>query len=131
MDQGFSALEIVMLVFGCVLALLVLVGGFGLMDKFDSSDKGLDRRGQLLLLAEVTAEAHSQGAEAQRAIEELRALAPHLKKKDWAAFEKQYQETLEAFSNGTGQVDAQMAHLEQLFRRDRIIGQARREIRGK
>lgn len=43
----------------------------------------------------------------------------------------QYQETLEAFSNGTGQVDAQMAHLEQLFRRDRIIGQARRELRGK
>lgn len=129
--DGWSALEILLLVFGCVLALLVLVGGFGLMDKFDSSGKGLDRKGELLLLAEVTAEAHAQGAEAQRAIEELRSLAPQLKKKDWAAFEKQYQETLEAFSNGTGQVDAQMAHLEQLFRRDRIIGQARREIRGK
>lgn len=129
--DGWSAFEILLLVFGCVLALLVLVGGFGLMDKFDSSSKGLDRKGELLLLAEVTAEAHAQGAEAQRAIEELRSLAPQLKKKDWAAFEKQYQETLEAFSNGAGQVDAQMAHLEQLFRRDRIIGQARREIRGK
>lgn len=131
MGDGFSAIEIVMLVFGCVLALLLLVGGFSLLDKLDSGKKGLDKQGQLQLLAEVTAEAHSQGAEAQRAIEELRALAPQLKKKDWTAFEKQYKETLEAFSSGKGQVDAQMKHLEQLFRRDRVIGQARRELRGK
>lgn len=129
--DGWSALDIVLLVFGCVVALLVLIGGLSLMEGAGSGKKSLDQKGQLLLLAEVTAEAHSQGAEAQRAIEELRALAPQLKKKDWAAFEKQYQETLEAFSNGTGQVDAQMEHLEQLFRRDRIIGQARRELRGK
>lgn len=130
MEDGFTAIEILMLVFGCVLALLVLLGGISALGKLESGKKHLDKQGQLLLLAEVTAEAHSQGAEAQRAIEELRGLAPDLKKKDWTAFEKQYRETLEAFANGSGQVDAQMQHLEQIFRRDRIIGQARRDLRG-
>lgn len=125
--------EIVLLVIGCVLALLVLLFGLSALGWFDEDEKDkagvLDKGGALQLLADVTAEAHSQGHEAQRAIEELRDIAPHLEPEDWQLFEDRYRETLESFSSGQSDVDAQMQHLDRIFRRDRIIGQARRELR--
>ncbi len=125
--------EIVLLVIGCVLALLVLLFGLSALGWFDEDKKDtagiLDKGGTLQLLADVTAEAHVQGTEAQRAIEELREIAPQLEAGDWQLFEERYRETLESFSSGQPDVDAQMQHLDRIFRRDRIIGQARRELR--
>lgn len=125
--------EIVLLVIGCVLALLVLLFGLSALGWFDEEEKDkagkLDKGGTLQLLADVTAEAHAQGVEAQRAFEELREIAPHLEQGDWQLFEDRYRETLESFSSGQSDLDAQMQHLERIFRRDRIIGQARRELR--
>ena len=125
--------EIVLLVIGCVLALLVLLVGLSAMGWFDDDDKAkagtLDKAGTLLLLADVTAEAHSQGVEAQRAIEELREIAPQLELEDWQLFEERYRETLESFASGQSEVDDQLEHLNRIFRRDRVIGQARRELK--
>lgn len=125
--------EIVLLVIGCVIALLVLLFGLSALGWFDEEEKtkagALDKAGTLQLLADVTAEAHAQGFEAQRALEELREVAPHLEPDDWQLFEDRYRETLETFSSGKSDLDAQMQHLERIFRRDRIIGQARRELR--
>ncbi|WP_300344447.1 hypothetical protein [Nesterenkonia sp.] len=67
--------------------------------------------------------------EAQRALEELRELAPDLEREDWQLFEDRYRQTLEDFSAGDSEVQAQMEHLKRVFRRDRIIGRARRELR--
>lgn len=125
--------EIVLLVIGCVVALLVLLFGLSALGWFDEEEKAkagtLDKAGTLQLLADVTAEAHAQGNEAQRALEELREVAPHLEPEDWQLFEERYRETLETFSSGQSDLDVQMQHLERIFRRDRIIGQARRELR--
>lgn len=125
--------EIVLLVIGCVLALLVLLVGLTALGWFDDDEKTkagtLDKGGTLLLLADVTAEAHSQGVEAQRAIEELREIAPQLELEDWQLFEERYRETLESFASGQSEVDDQLEHLNRIFRRDRVIGQARRELK--
>ncbi|WP_022873037.1 hypothetical protein [Nesterenkonia alba] len=123
--------EIVALTFGSVAALLFLI--YGIMwifsDDEDEKPHRLDTTATVELLADVTAEAHAQGVEAQRALDELRELAPQLEAEDWDRFEKQYRQTLEAFSSGQSEVEAQMDHLERIFRRDRIIGRARRELR--
>lgn len=127
MDQWW---EIVLLTIGSVFALLLLLYGLSWISGDDDEKSGvLDRTAMLNLLADVTAEAHAQGSEAQRAIEELREIAPGLEAKDWTLFEERYRETLESFSAGQSEVEAQLEHLDRLFRRDRIIGQARRELR--
>lgn len=127
MDQWW---EIVLLAIGSVFALLLLLYGLSWISGDEDEKSGvLDRSALLNLLADVTAEAHAQGSEAQRAIEELREVAPSLEAKDWTLFEERYRETLESFSAGQSEVDAQLEHLDRLFRRDRIIGQARRELR--
>lgn len=123
--------EIVLLVFGCVAALLFLLWGMGRMSWDDDDEKTstLDIPATLHLLADVAAEAHAQGTEAQRAMEELRDIASQLEAGDWQLFEDRYRETLEAFSTGKAEVNDQMEHLERIFRRDRVIGQARRDLR--
>lgn len=127
MDQWW---EILLLAFGSVLVFLFFLYGINWLYRDDEEKSGLlDRSALLQLLADVTAEAHAQGTEAQRAIEELREVAPSLEAEDWTLFEERYRETLESFSAGKPEVDAQLEHLERIFRRDRIIGQARRELR--
>ncbi|MCT1607090.1 hypothetical protein M3B43_07075 [Nesterenkonia massiliensis] len=127
-------MEAVAIVFGLVFAALFLVGGVMViahLPKWLSGESApvLDQAAVLQLLADVTAEAHAQGAEAQRAVEELRELAPQLSKEEWQLFEDRYRETLEVFSSGQSEVQAQLEHLDRIFRRDRVIGQARRELR--
>lgn len=127
MDQWW---EILLLAFGAVLVFLFFLYGINWLYSGDEEESGvLDRSALLHLLADVTAEAHAQGSEAQRAIEELREIAPSLEASDWQLFEERYRETLESFSAGQPEVEAQLEHLDRLFRRDRIIGQARRELR--
>lgn len=123
--------ETVLLIFGCVAALLFLLWGMGRISWGDNDEKTatLDIPATLHLLADVTAEAHAQGTEAQRALEELREIAPQLEAGDWQLFEDRYRETLEAFSTGQAEINDQMEHLERIFRRDRVIGQARRDLR--
>lgn len=123
--------ETVLLIFGCVAALLFLLWGVGRMSGGDDDETTatLDIPATLHLLADVTAEAHAQGTEAQRAMEELREIAPQLETGDWQLFEDRYRETLEAFSTGQAEISDQMKHLERIFRRDRVIGQARRDLR--
>lgn len=130
MDQWW---EILLLTLGSVFALLLLVYGLAYTGKVfgGGGEKApvLDESETLQLLADVTAEAHAQGTEAQRALEELREIAPQLGAEDWQLFEDRYRETLESFSSGQSEVDAQLEHLDRIFRRDRVIGKARRELR--
>lgn len=123
--------ETVLLIFGCVAALLFLLWGVGRMSSGDDDEitATLDTPATLHLLADVAAEAHAQGTEAQRAMEELREIAPQLEAEDWQLFEDRYRETLQAFSTGKAEINDQMEHLERTFRRDRVIGQARRDLR--
>ncbi|WP_146340511.1 MULTISPECIES: hypothetical protein [Nesterenkonia] len=123
--------ETVLLIFGCVAALLFLLWGIGKVSGDDDDEKTatLDTTATLHLLADVAAEAHAQGTEAQRAMEELREIAPQLEADDWRLFEDRYRETVEAFSTGQAEINDQMEHLERIFRRDRVIGQARRSLR--
>ncbi|GAA1808456.1 hypothetical protein [Nesterenkonia flava] len=127
-------MEAVPIIFGLVFALLFLVGGLVVISHLPEWVRGdakpvLNTDSLLQLLADVTAEAHAQGSEAQRAVEELRDLAPQLSREQWQLFEERYRETLEVFSSGQSEIQAQMDHLERIFRRDRVIGQARRELR--
>ncbi|TLQ01410.1 hypothetical protein FEF26_00020 [Nesterenkonia salmonea] len=86
MDQWW---EIVLLAIGSVFALLLLLYGLSWISGDEDEKSGvLDRSALLNLLADVTAEAHAQGSEAQRAIEELREVAPSLEAKDWTLFEE-------------------------------------------
>lgn len=119
-----------LLLIGLVLAVMIVLIMVGVrMITAEPQPPRESKRHTLRRLAQEFAGRNLNGWPDEKATAELEELAPQLTESDWKYFEKTYRKAYGTGVAEQAQARSNLEHLHTIFRRDRAVAEARREIR--